>query len=133
MPYWCRGGALGVTRRRVGQAAQHARAEHGDTLGGLTTVGGIAAALFKRAMTGEASVVDVSLLSVGAYCGKLSVDISLMSGEPWVWPPNELPGAGEPGRRPVRDVRTHSSGSTWRCCSPVATGPTSAATSVART
>ena len=30
---------------------------------------------------------------MGAYASALSVDISLLTAEPWVWPPNDLPGA----------------------------------------
>ncbi len=39
----------------------------GDLAGAQTIAGGIAAALFKRARTGETSVVDVSLLSLGTW------------------------------------------------------------------
>ena len=39
----------------------------GDLAGAQTIAGGIAAALFKRERTGEASVVDVSLLSLGTW------------------------------------------------------------------
>ena len=43
------------------------RPAFGDVMGGLTLAGGIAAALFKLARTGEPSVVDVSLLSLGTW------------------------------------------------------------------
>jgi crotonobetainyl-CoA:carnitine CoA-transferase CaiB-like acyl-CoA transferase len=39
----------------------------GDLPGGMTLAGGIAAALYKRQVTGEPSVVDVSLLSQAAW------------------------------------------------------------------
>jgi len=45
---------------------------YGDSMGGMTIAGGIAAALFSRERTGEASVVDISLLSTGVWamgCG----------------------------------------------------------------
>jgi crotonobetainyl-CoA:carnitine CoA-transferase CaiB-like acyl-CoA transferase len=51
-------------------------------MGGMTIAGGIAGALFARERTGEPSVVDVSLFSVGAWATALSVDMSLLSGEP---------------------------------------------------
>ena len=38
---------------------------YGDSIGGMTIAGGIAAALLARERTGEPSVVDVSLLGVG--------------------------------------------------------------------
>ena len=41
----------------------------------MTIAGGIAAALFARERTGEPSVVDVSLLGVGAWANALSVDL----------------------------------------------------------
>jgi crotonobetainyl-CoA:carnitine CoA-transferase CaiB-like acyl-CoA transferase len=45
---------------------------YGDSIGGMTIAGGIAAALFARERTGEPSVVDISLLSTGVWamgCG----------------------------------------------------------------
>jgi crotonobetainyl-CoA:carnitine CoA-transferase CaiB-like acyl-CoA transferase len=42
-------------------------AAFGDVMGGLTTAGGIAAALVKRERTGETSVVDVSLLATAMW------------------------------------------------------------------
>ncbi|HKA14463.1 MAG TPA: CoA transferase [Myxococcota bacterium] len=45
---------------------------YGDSMGGMTIAGGIAAALFARERTGEPSVVDISLLSTGVWamgCG----------------------------------------------------------------
>jgi crotonobetainyl-CoA:carnitine CoA-transferase CaiB-like acyl-CoA transferase len=50
------------------------RPAFGDVVGGLTIAGAIAAAMYKRAATGEASVVDVSLLSVGMW--QLQPDIT---------------------------------------------------------
>jgi crotonobetainyl-CoA:carnitine CoA-transferase CaiB-like acyl-CoA transferase len=45
---------------------------YGDSMGGMTIAGGIAAALFARERSGEPSIVDISLLSTGAWamgCG----------------------------------------------------------------
>ena len=39
---------------------------YGDSIGGMTIAGGIAAALFERERTGHARVVDISLLGVGS-------------------------------------------------------------------
>jgi crotonobetainyl-CoA:carnitine CoA-transferase CaiB-like acyl-CoA transferase len=55
---------------------------YGDSLGGLTIAGGIAAALYKRKVTGETSVVDVSLLGVGAWATQFSTNLALMTGGP---------------------------------------------------
>jgi crotonobetainyl-CoA:carnitine CoA-transferase CaiB-like acyl-CoA transferase len=64
--YWSRGG---VGRAISGEDAAPARQRpaFGDLLGGMTIAGGIAAALYKRKVTGAASVVDVSLLGLAAY------------------------------------------------------------------
>jgi crotonobetainyl-CoA:carnitine CoA-transferase CaiB-like acyl-CoA transferase len=48
----------------------------------MTIAGGIASALFARERTGQTSVVDVSLLSVGAWATALSVDFALLFGGP---------------------------------------------------
>jgi crotonobetainyl-CoA:carnitine CoA-transferase CaiB-like acyl-CoA transferase len=56
---------------------------YGDSIGAMTIAGGISAALFARERTGEPSVVDVSLLSTGAWANALAVDLSLLSGKPW--------------------------------------------------
>jgi crotonobetainyl-CoA:carnitine CoA-transferase CaiB-like acyl-CoA transferase len=53
---------------------------YGDSMGGMTIAGGIAAALFARERTGEPSEVDVSLLSVGAWAMGLSVNNALLTG-----------------------------------------------------
>ena len=50
------------------------RPAFGDIMGGLTIAGGIAAALYKRKVTGETSVVDVSLLGLAAW--NLSPDVT---------------------------------------------------------
>jgi crotonobetainyl-CoA:carnitine CoA-transferase CaiB-like acyl-CoA transferase len=50
------------------------RPAFGDVVGGLTVAGAIAAALYKRAATGLASVVDVSLMGVGMW--QLQPDIT---------------------------------------------------------
>ena len=49
----------------------------------MTIAGGISAALFARERTGEPSIVDVSLLGVGAWANALAVETSFMTGEPW--------------------------------------------------
>ena len=55
---------------------------YGDSIGGMTIAGGISAALFHRARTGETSIVDVSLLGVGAWATQLNVNLALVSGGP---------------------------------------------------
>jgi crotonobetainyl-CoA:carnitine CoA-transferase CaiB-like acyl-CoA transferase len=82
--FWCRGGsAAGVTAAGSDGVVGMPGPAYGDTIGGMTIAGGISAALFARERTGRPSVVDVSLLSVGAWANALAVDLSLISGEPW--------------------------------------------------
>jgi crotonobetainyl-CoA:carnitine CoA-transferase CaiB-like acyl-CoA transferase len=50
------------------------RPAFGDVMGGMTIAGGIVAALFKKERTGQASVVDVSLLALAAW--NLSPDVT---------------------------------------------------------
>src|SRR2546421_427160 len=66
--FWCRAGAAWSATppdcpRVIGMPA----GAYGDSIGGMTIAGGIAGALFGRERTGEPSVVDVSLLSVGMW------------------------------------------------------------------
>jgi crotonobetainyl-CoA:carnitine CoA-transferase CaiB-like acyl-CoA transferase len=82
--FWARGGsAVGVTPPGTDGVLGMPAPAYGDTIGGLTIAGGIAAALFARERTGHAATVDVSLLSAGAYANALAIDISLITGEPW--------------------------------------------------
>jgi crotonobetainyl-CoA:carnitine CoA-transferase CaiB-like acyl-CoA transferase len=84
--FWSRMGcAWGVTppdsRRMSGQPA----GAFGDSMGGAIMAGGIAAALFARSQTGEASVVDVSLMGVGAWAMALWLGTAMLTNE--VTPP----------------------------------------------
>ncbi|QEN17038.1 CaiB/BaiF CoA transferase family protein [Mycolicibacterium sp. ELW1] len=81
--FWARGGsALGTTPADYDGLCTMPAGAYGDSLGGMTIAGGIAAALFARDRTGETSVVDVSLLGVGAWAMALSVGFALLEGGP---------------------------------------------------
>ena len=71
--FWCRGGIANALTQPDAPAPVMQRAAFGDSTGGMTIAGGIAAALFRRERTGVASVVDISLLSTGMWV--LSADI----------------------------------------------------------
>jgi crotonobetainyl-CoA:carnitine CoA-transferase CaiB-like acyl-CoA transferase len=80
--FWSRMGcAWGATppdmARLVGQPA----GAFGDSIGGAMMAGGVAAALFDRQRTGEGSVVDVSLMAVGAWAMGLSLGNAMLTGE----------------------------------------------------
>ncbi|WP_216898454.1 CaiB/BaiF CoA transferase family protein [Nocardia alni] len=81
--FWARGGsAAGVTPPDSDRMSRMPAGAYGDSMGGMTIAGGIAAALFSRAMTGEPSVVDVSLLGVGAWATQFTVNLALLTGGP---------------------------------------------------
>src|SRR5262249_34691613 len=60
--FWTRGGVAATLMAPDAADPPFQRAAFGDGIGGMTLAGGIAAALFHRERTGEARVVDVSLL-----------------------------------------------------------------------
>jgi crotonobetainyl-CoA:carnitine CoA-transferase CaiB-like acyl-CoA transferase len=72
--FWARGGAC-YAFTRPGQQPTSPRPAYGDHTGSLAIAYGIAAALYKRATTGEPSVVENSLLSTAAWV--LSGDLTM--------------------------------------------------------
>ena len=76
----------------------------GDSIGAMTIAGGIAAALLHRERTGEAHVVDVSLLGTGMWSMGGAIAISQQSGLPWKSPPTGSGGA--PGNPLIGPYRT---------------------------
>jgi crotonobetainyl-CoA:carnitine CoA-transferase CaiB-like acyl-CoA transferase len=80
--FWCRSGsAMATTPPDAPRLMAMPSGGYGDSLGGMTIAGGIAAALLARERTGEPSIVDVSLLGVGTWAMALSIDISLLLGQ----------------------------------------------------
>jgi len=66
--FWCRAGtAATITPPGIEGMIGPPGPAYGDTISGTNLAGGIAAALLKRERTGEASVVDVSLLGSGLW------------------------------------------------------------------
>ena len=83
--FWSRaGGALGSTPSDLDGVVPQPGPAYGDSIGGMTIAGGIAAALFERQRTGRARVVDISLLGVGVWASGVAVNAALASGEPWL-------------------------------------------------
>ncbi len=81
--FWARAGsAAGATAPDADELVRMPSGAYGDSTGGMAIAGGVAAALFKRATTGETSVVDVSLLGVGAWATQFTVNLALMAGGP---------------------------------------------------
>lgn len=90
--FWCRMGGAWLTTppdspRLIGQPG----GAYGDSMGGMTIAGGIAAALLARDRTGEPSVVDVSLMSVGAWAAGLTLANADLSGHDDPPPPLDSP------------------------------------------
>jgi len=81
--FWARGGSAdGVTPADSDVLLGMPAGAYGDSMGGMTIAGGIAAALYRRKATGETSVVDVSLLGVGAWATQFSANLAMMKGGP---------------------------------------------------
>ena len=72
--YWSRAGFGAAFTPPGADYPVMQRPAFGDVVGGLTIAGAIAAAMYKRATTGESSIVDVSLMGVGMW--QLQPDIT---------------------------------------------------------
>jgi crotonobetainyl-CoA:carnitine CoA-transferase CaiB-like acyl-CoA transferase len=65
--FWSRGAIAHALTPKDAEVPIMQRAAFGDSMGGMTAAGGIAAALFHRERTGEAPVVDVSLFGTAMW------------------------------------------------------------------
>ncbi len=72
--YWSRAGFGEVFTPPGADYPTMQRPAFGDVVGGLTIAGAIAAAMYRRATTGEPSIIDVSLMGVGMW--QLQPDIT---------------------------------------------------------
>jgi crotonobetainyl-CoA:carnitine CoA-transferase CaiB-like acyl-CoA transferase len=80
--FWSRMGcAWGVTPPDSDRLLGQPSGAFGDSIGGAMMAGGVAAALFSRERTGEGSIVDVSLMSVGAWAMALWLGTAMLTGE----------------------------------------------------
>jgi len=107
--YWARGGSSAlVTPPELGGPLTQPGPAYGDTIGGMFIAGGIAAALFHREKTGEATEVDVSLLSSGVWATAASIDVCLeQDAVPFS---NTMPKSGSSGTNPLTGVYKTSDG-----------------------
>jgi crotonobetainyl-CoA:carnitine CoA-transferase CaiB-like acyl-CoA transferase len=86
--FWARGGSLaGLVAQGAPDTLNMPTGAYGDSMGGMTIAGGIAAALYARKTTGETSVLDVSLLSVGAWATQYGSNLANIIGGPLPLPP----------------------------------------------
>lgn len=79
--FWARAGnADGVTPGDSEVPTGMPAGAFGDYIGGITIAGAVAAALYGRQATGQTSVVDVSLLAVGAWANQSNVNLAMLYG-----------------------------------------------------
>ena len=103
--FWARSGAARATTwADATELTAMPTGAYGDNAGGMTIAGGVAAALYKRATTGESPVVDVSLLGVGAWSTSFGSNLAMLTGQA---PPPPSPMApGTPGNPLTGAYRT---------------------------
>lgn len=70
--YWARTG-MQQLHRGAGEWPSPPRTAFGDVVGGLTIAGAVSTALYRRAMTGEPSVLEGSLLAAGMWQVQMDV------------------------------------------------------------
>lgn len=88
LAFWARAGiAVGAMRPEYDLVPHPPAPGFGDSIGAMTIAGGIMGALFHRERTGEASVVDVSLLGTGLWAMGQAFALSLYLKMPWTAPP----------------------------------------------
>jgi len=103
--FWARSGAARATTwADATELTAMPTGAYGDNAGGMTIAGGVAAALYKRATTGESPVVDVSLLGVGAWSTSFGSNLAMLVGQ--APPPPSMPVAGTPGNPLTGAYRT---------------------------
>ncbi len=79
--YWARSGSGMGGRGPTEFPAMQPGPGYGDSIGGMTIAGGIAAALFARERTGEPTTVDISLLSTGLWAMGASLAGSMLASQ----------------------------------------------------
>jgi crotonobetainyl-CoA:carnitine CoA-transferase CaiB-like acyl-CoA transferase len=96
LSFWLRAGvALGVKRPDDQHVPPPPGPGFGDSIGAMTIAGGIMGALFHRERTGEATVVDVSLLGTAMWAMGQAIGLSVVLNEGWS-PPAAGALAGNP-------------------------------------
>jgi crotonobetainyl-CoA:carnitine CoA-transferase CaiB-like acyl-CoA transferase len=79
--FWARAGnAEGVTPTDSEVPTGMPAGAFGDNIGGIIIAGAVAAALFGRQATGQTSIIDVSLLAVGAWANQSNVNLAMLYG-----------------------------------------------------
>jgi len=95
--YWARAGnAASVKPPEIDYMPPQPVPALGDSIGAMFIAGGIASALFHRERTGEAPIVDVSLLATGMWAMGAAIGISQRTGTPYVPQASAAPTARNP-------------------------------------
>ncbi len=82
--YWSRSGVgAGATPPDLDRFISQPGPAYGDSIGAMTIAGGISAALLHRERTGEAPVVDVSLLATGMWAIGAGIALAMQTGHTW--------------------------------------------------
>jgi crotonobetainyl-CoA:carnitine CoA-transferase CaiB-like acyl-CoA transferase len=82
--FWMRTGiGYSMTPAELDGVLIQGLAAFGDSIGGMTIAGGIAAALFHRERTGKGSEFDVSLMSTGWWAAGSAIDLAIEAGKPF--------------------------------------------------
>lgn len=90
LAFWARAGiSVGCTRPEYDLPTMPPGPGFGDSIGAMTIAGGIMGALFHREKTGEATIVDISLLGTGLWAMGQAMALSLITDTPWQPGPNE--------------------------------------------
>ncbi|CDO31249.1 CaiB/BaiF CoA transferase family protein [Mycolicibacterium porcinum] len=77
--FWARSGSAdGVTPTESEVPTGMPAGGYGDNMGGITIAGAVAAALYGRHATGQTSVIDVSLLAVGAWANQFNLNLAML-------------------------------------------------------
>lgn len=79
--FWSRGGIAHALTAPDAAAPTMQRAAFGDSAGGMTVAGGIAAALFHRERSGEPSTLDVSLLGTAMWMMAPDIVFTQLTGQ----------------------------------------------------
>jgi crotonobetainyl-CoA:carnitine CoA-transferase CaiB-like acyl-CoA transferase len=113
LAYWCRAGiALSLKQADDPHVPGPPGPAFGDSIGAMTIAGGIMGALFHRERTGEATVVDVSLLGIGLWSHGAALALSLQLQRPWA----PLPRSFSTGNPLVNTYRTRDDRYVSICC-----------------
>lgn len=88
LAYHCRSGnAMASKPAEINHIPPPPAPAYGDSIGAITIAGAISAALLHRERTGEATVVDVSLLGMGMWAMSAAIALSMQLNVPWLQGP----------------------------------------------